>query len=135
MLQVEHRKVDFEDRGRRSWHTLRARGAPDRLSLKLFEEWCFPIASPELAAAIGEGAPERLLDHPLIHDSDAAGWRAWFAAQGIDYRPRPQDRRFEDYNLVLEPPPMASASRWPGHPWRASSWRPGGSSAVDAARR
>ena len=29
-------------------------------------------------------------------------WRAWFAAHGIDYRPRPQDRRFEDYNLVLD---------------------------------
>ena len=29
-------------------------------------------------------------------------WRAWFAAHGMDYRPRPQDRRFEDYNLVLD---------------------------------
>ncbi|RUV34661.1 transcriptional regulator, partial [Mesorhizobium sp. M7A.F.Ca.MR.228.00.0.0] len=36
------------------------------------------------------------------NDSDAAAWRAWFAAQGMDYRPRPQDRRFEDYNLVLD---------------------------------
>jgi LysR family glycine cleavage system transcriptional activator len=34
--------------------------------------------------------------------SDASAWRAWFAAQGLDYRPRPQDRRFEDYNLVLD---------------------------------
>jgi LysR family transcriptional regulator, glycine cleavage system transcriptional activator len=39
---------------------------------------------------------------PLIHDSDAAGWRAWFTAQNLDYRPRPLDRRFEDYNLVLD---------------------------------
>ena len=52
--------------------------------------------------AIGKGRPERLLKHPLIHDSDASAWRAWFAAHGMDYRPRPQDRRFEDYNLVLD---------------------------------
>jgi DNA-binding transcriptional LysR family regulator len=74
---------------------------PGRVSVKLFEEWCFPIASPELARTIGAGRPDRLLDYPLIHDSDASGWRAWFGEQGIDYRPRPQDRRFEDYNLVL----------------------------------
>ena len=43
-----------------------------------------------------------MLDWPLIHDSDASAWRAWFAAQGLDYRPRRQDRRFEDYNLVLD---------------------------------
>jgi DNA-binding transcriptional LysR family regulator len=75
---------------------------PGRVSVKLFEEWCFPIASPALANTIGSGRPERLLDYPLIHDSDASGWRAWFGEQGIDYRPRPQDRRFEDYNLVLD---------------------------------
>ena len=102
LLQVEHRKVDFEEEGVDLGIRCGRGGAPDRLSLKLFEEWCFPIASPQLAAMIGQGAPERLLAHPLIHDSDAAGWKAWFAAQGLDYRPRPQDRRFEDYNLVLD---------------------------------
>ena len=55
-----------------------------------------------MAGSLGTGAPERILDYPLVHDSDASGWRAWFAAQGMDYRPRPQDRRFEDYNLVLD---------------------------------
>ena len=70
--------------------------------MQLFEEHCFPIASPELAERIGHGRPERLLKYPLIHDSDASGWRAWLGAHGIDYRPRPQDRRFEDYNLVLD---------------------------------
>lgn len=74
---------------------------PGRVSTQLFEEHCFPIASPELAARISDGSPERLLDFPLIHDSDAAGWRAWLGVHGLDYRPRPQDRRFEDYNLVL----------------------------------
>jgi DNA-binding transcriptional LysR family regulator len=73
-----------------------------RVSVRLFEENLFPVASPALAEAIGKGNAERLLAHPLIHDSDASGWRAWLGAQGIDYRPRLQDRRFEDYNLVLD---------------------------------
>ncbi|HVW55423.1 MAG TPA: LysR family transcriptional regulator [Rhizobiaceae bacterium] len=75
---------------------------PGRVSVRLFEEKLFPIASPAMANAIGEGGAERLLACPLIHDSDASGWRAWLGSQGVDYRPRPQDRRFEDYNLVLD---------------------------------
>lgn len=102
VLQVEHRKVDFEEEGVDLGIRCGRGAAPDRFSLKLFEEWCFPIAAPGLAVEIGPGAPERLLAHSLIHDSDGSGWRAWFAAQGLDYRPRPQDRRFEDYNLVLD---------------------------------
>lgn len=75
---------------------------PGRVSARLFEENLFPIAAPAMARRIGKGDAERLLAHPLIHDSDASGWRAWLGARGIDYRPRPQDRRFEDYNLVLD---------------------------------
>ena len=78
------------------------RGAiPGRVSMRLFEEHVFPVASPALARRIGDGAPQRMLEHALLHDSDASGWRAWLGEQGIDYRPRVQDRRFEDYNLVL----------------------------------
>ena len=77
-------------------------GIPKRNSIQLFEEHIFPIAGPALAKEIGRGAPARLLDFPLIHDSDASGWRTWLGAQGLDYRPRRQDRRFEDYNLVLD---------------------------------
>jgi len=43
-----------------------------------------------------------VLKFPLIHDSDASGWCAWLGAHGVDYRPRSRDRRFEDYNLVLD---------------------------------
>ena len=101
-LIIDHSFLDLEAEGIDL--ALRCgRGAiPGRVSVKLFEEWCFPIASPALAEHIGQGAPERLLDMPLIHDSDASGWRAWFGEYGLDYHPRPQDRRFEDYNLVLD---------------------------------
>lgn len=102
VLQIDHRRVDLDEEGIDLAIRCGRGGAPGRVSVQLFEEWCYPIASPELARAIGEGEPQRLLGQPLIHDSDAAGWRAWFAAHGLDYRPRPQDRRFEDYNLVLD---------------------------------
>jgi DNA-binding transcriptional LysR family regulator len=102
MLQVDHRKVDLEEEGIDLAIRCGRGGTPGRVSVQLFEEWCYPVASPELARAIGEGRPERFLDQPLIHDSDAAGWRAWFNAQGLDFRPRANDRRFEDYNLVLD---------------------------------
>lgn len=102
VLQVDHRRVDLESEGIDLAIRCGRGGAPGRVSVQLFEEWCFPIASPALAQSIGAGKAARLLDQPLIHDSDASGWRAWFAAHGLDYRPRPQDRRFEDYNLVLD---------------------------------
>jgi DNA-binding transcriptional LysR family regulator len=101
-LNVDIRQNDLEQEGI-DLSIRCGRGViPGRVSVRLFEENLFPIASPVLAEAIGAGNAERLLAHPLIHDSDASGWRAWLGAQGIDYRPRPQDRRFEDYNLVLD---------------------------------
>jgi DNA-binding transcriptional LysR family regulator len=101
-LIIDHSFLDLEAEGIDL--ALRCgRGAiPGRVSVKLFEEWCFPIAAPGLATELGQGAPERMLRAPLIHDSDASAWRAWFQAYGLDYHPRPQDRRFEDYNLVLD---------------------------------
>jgi LysR family transcriptional regulator, glycine cleavage system transcriptional activator len=102
VLDVDSHQVDLAEEGMDLSVRCGRGRIPGRISLQLFEEWCFPIASPQLGKDVGQGAPERLLQYPLIHDSDASGWRAWFGAQGIDYRPRPQDRRFEDYNLVLD---------------------------------
>jgi DNA-binding transcriptional LysR family regulator len=102
ILLVDQRTVDLADMGVDLAIRCGRGGLPGRTSVKLFEEWCYPIAAPDLARRLGPGDPERLLSAPLIHDSDASGWRAWFAAYGLDYRPRPQDRRFEDYNLVLD---------------------------------
>ena len=102
VLDVDNRQADLADEGiDLSVRCGRGR-IPGRVSVQLFEEQIFPIASPELAKEIGRGDPARLLKYPLINDSDASAWRAWLAAQDIDYRPRPQDRRFEDYNLVLD---------------------------------
>ncbi|RFB78570.1 LysR substrate-binding domain-containing protein [Methylovirgula sp. 4M-Z18] len=102
LLMVDHRQLDLGNEGIDLAIRCGRGTVPDRQSVRLFEEHCFPIAAPHLAAAIGTGDPARLLNWPLIHDSDASGWRSWFAAQGLDYKPRPQDRRFEDYNLVLD---------------------------------
>ncbi|WP_189501913.1 MULTISPECIES: LysR family transcriptional regulator [unclassified Mesorhizobium] len=102
VLDVDIRQADLADEGiDLSIRCGRGR-IPGRISVQLFEEYVFPVASPELAKEIGRGDPARLLKFPLINDSDASAWRAWFAAQGMDYRPRTHDRRFEDYNLVLD---------------------------------
>jgi DNA-binding transcriptional LysR family regulator len=101
VLDIDNRHADLADEGIDLSIRCGRGKIPGRISTQMFEEHCFPIASPELAARIGSGSAERLLDFPLIHDSDASSWRAWFSTHGLDYRPRPQDRRFEDYNLVL----------------------------------
>ena len=102
VLDVDNRQADLADEGIDLSIRCGRGKIPGRISVQLFEEHCFPVASPALAAKIGKGGPERLLRYPLIHDLDASPWRAWFAANGMDYRPRPEDRRFEDYNLVLD---------------------------------
>lgn len=102
VLHVDIRQNDLVEEGLDLSIRCGRGGLPGRVSLELFEEMVFPIASPELAAEIGSGQPDRLLRYPLIHDSDAAPWKTWLAAAGLDYIPRAQDRRFEDYNLVLD---------------------------------
>lgn len=102
-LSVEHRYADLADDGIDLAIRCGRGAVPGRVSLQMFEEHVIPITAPDLAQRIGQkGDAARLLKYPLIHDSDAAGWRAWFEGQGLDYHPRPEDRRFEDYNLVLD---------------------------------
>ena len=82
--------------GRGNWRQLDTRAfMPERL---------YPVAHPRLAAQLTKARRRRdaaLLDKPLLHDSDVTGWRTWFDALGVPFKPRAQDRRFEDYNLVL----------------------------------
>jgi LysR family glycine cleavage system transcriptional activator len=101
-LGIEHRAVDLDAAeadvairyGRGHWPGLSVRA--------LFDETLVPVASPDLAARLGnDPTAEDLARFPLLHDSETSQWRAWFAAAGLRYRPRADDRRFEDYDLVL----------------------------------
>lgn len=68
----------------------------------LFRETLRPAAAPALAGELGADADAAaLLGRPLLHDSDMAQWRGWLGGAGVRYRPRWQDRRFEDYDTVL----------------------------------
>jgi LysR family glycine cleavage system transcriptional activator len=102
-VAADHRVVDLRDGevdvavryGAGSWADLQA--------TLLFREQLVPVAAPALAATLGGDAdPKAILQHSLLHDSDASQWRSWFAQTGLTYRPRVIDRRFEDYDLVLE---------------------------------
>jgi LysR family transcriptional regulator, glycine cleavage system transcriptional activator len=104
-LDIEHRNADVAGGqadlairyGRGNWRQLEVTPfLPERL---------YPVAHPALAAQLAKQSRRRgdaaLLDVPLLHDSDVTGWRAWFDALNIPLKPRTQDRRFEDYSLVL----------------------------------
>ena len=72
-------------------------------SVALWPERLVPIAAPAIAAHLGsEADAAAILEWPLLHDSNVGGWRHWLALFGRTYAPRAQDRRFEDYHLVLE---------------------------------
>lgn len=82
------------------------RGVWRQFEVKPFlAEMLYPVAHPALAAQIAKQSRRHgdaaLLEAPLLHDSDVTGWRAWFEPLGISLKPRAQDRRFEDYTLVL----------------------------------
>ena len=69
----------------------------------LFADDLVPLISPKLL----DGHDPQGLDAdaianlPLLNDSDATGWRHWLAEHGVKYRPKPTDRRFEDYSVGL----------------------------------
>lgn len=101
-LIMDHRASDLDAReadlairyGLGSWNGLDAR--------ELFGETLVPAAAPALADRLGRDAgAEDLLSAPLLHDSDTSQWRAWLDAAGVRYRPRWQDRRFEDYDSII----------------------------------
>ncbi|WP_397452814.1 LysR substrate-binding domain-containing protein [Pseudomonas sp. NA-150] len=104
-LDIDHHNADIAG-GQADLGIRYGRGNWRQLEVKPFlTETLYPVAHPELAAHLVEQIRRRgdaaLLDVPLLHDSDVTGWRAWFDALNIPLKPRPQDRRFEDYTLVL----------------------------------
>lgn len=101
-LQLEHRVVDLNageaDIAIR-YGSGRSKGVATQL---LFNERLYPVAAPSVARAVGARAkPQRIAQLPLLHDSDIHQWRAWLSANGMRYRAKQEDRRFEDYDLVL----------------------------------
>ncbi|MBZ9922531.1 hypothetical protein LB579_33260 [Mesorhizobium sp. BR1-1-7] len=101
-LSLSHRPMDLDaDKadvtvryGGEAWERLEAR--------LLFKETLRPVAAQDLALQIGADATaEQLLRYPLLHDSDISHWRSWLAGEGVSYRPRWHDRRFEGYDTVL----------------------------------
>jgi DNA-binding transcriptional LysR family regulator len=96
-LALEHRATDLEA-GEADVVIRYGRAPPTGLKSRLlFAETLRPVAAPAVAARIDYD----VIGQPLLHDSDISQWRAWLAARGLRYRPRWQDRRFEDYDAVL----------------------------------
>jgi DNA-binding transcriptional LysR family regulator len=101
-LSLEHRLADFAEGtdlaircGKGPWAGVRAG--------TLWREHIFPVAAPELAEKLaGRSDAQSLLELPIIHDSNILGWKRWLAVEDVHYAPRGQDRRFEDYNVVLD---------------------------------
>ncbi|KVU09050.1 LysR family transcriptional regulator [Burkholderia ubonensis] len=104
-LDIGHRNADIA-RGDADLGIRYGRGNWRDLEVKPFmPETLYPVANRALAAQLTKQRHRRgdaaLLDVPLLHDGDATGWRAWFGALDIPLKPRAQDRRFEDYTVVL----------------------------------
>lgn len=101
-LSLEHRPTDLDAReadiairyGAGSWEGME--------TFALFPETLYPVASPNLRARLsGKPDTKELLEQSLLHDSDISQWRALLDQGGLSYRPRWNDRRFEDYDSVL----------------------------------
>jgi DNA-binding transcriptional LysR family regulator len=120
-LILEHRLADF---GEGADLAIRCGKGPwaGVCGVQIWHEQMHPIAAPALAERLGrEPTAEALLELPILHDSNIEGWRRWLAAVGVNYVPRSEDRRFEDYNLVVDAciqglgialarPPLSSAA-------------------------
>lgn len=101
-LSLEHRPTDLDSRetdmairyGKGGWEGIDA--------WPLMSETIQIGASPDLQRSLGvRPTVNDLLRLPLLHDSDTSQWRALLKGRGVQYRPRWQDRRFEDYDSVL----------------------------------
>jgi DNA-binding transcriptional LysR family regulator len=76
---------------------------PGVYAQRLWHNALYPIAAPQIARQLGgRSDAASLMEMPLIHDSNIQGWKRWLAAENVAYVPRGKDRRFEDYNIVLE---------------------------------
>lgn len=101
-LSLEHRLADLGEGtdlaircGKGPWAGVRATA--------LWQEKAFPIGAASLAEKLGQNCAARaILTLPILHDSNIESWRRWLAVESVQYLPRGQDRRFEDYNLIID---------------------------------
>ncbi|WP_102784088.1 LysR substrate-binding domain-containing protein [Thalassospira sp. GB04J01] len=72
-------------------------------STVLFSDQLIPLIAPSMLDGRDPGELDAagVAGLPLLHDSDATGWRHWLDAHGVKFRQKPSDRRFEDYSVVL----------------------------------
>jgi DNA-binding transcriptional LysR family regulator len=72
-------------------------------STPIFQETLVPVASTEIVEELGDNPePSAILDYPLLLDTLDKGWKSWFAACNVNYKPRHIDREFADYDLTLQ---------------------------------
>lgn len=101
-LQLDHRVLKIEANETDLAIRYGAGRWPGCAAHLLFAERLYPVAAPSIASRLGANAkPERIAALPLLHDSDKRQWRAWFGAAGVNARAKAEDRRFEEYDLVL----------------------------------
>ncbi|MEQ1515990.1 MAG: LysR substrate-binding domain-containing protein [Usitatibacteraceae bacterium] len=102
-LMTEHRPSDLDAREADIAIRYGSGAFNDVDARLLFAETLIPCASRKLAQELPHSPSGELLHkHALIHDSNYAQWQNWLRTENISYRPRMTDRRFEDYDLVLE---------------------------------
>lgn len=102
-LEISERLADFSDGqtdiaircGKGQWSGTK--------STVLFTDHLVPLIAPKLLAGRAPDAldAQEIANMTLLHDSDATGWRHWLDAQGVKFRQKPSDRRFEDYSIGL----------------------------------
>jgi DNA-binding transcriptional LysR family regulator len=101
-VHLEHRTVDLASDEVDLAVRYTAGRSKTLVAHRLFGERLSPVAAPELARKLGSHAKaQRIAQLPLLHDSDTRQWRQWLASQNVRRRPQADDRRFEDYDLVL----------------------------------
>lgn len=81
---------------------------PERGRKLLFQERVFPVCAPSLMKQFDTGDPDWCLSAPLIYLDDEGGsgrwcsWEDWFAAAGVQQRPRQQRLRVNNHTLAIQ---------------------------------
>lgn len=75
---------------------------PRLMTMEIAAPRVFPVASPELAAELGEVTPADLRFARLLHEENDEQWRAWFAVQGLDVDARLSGPRLWHAHLAID---------------------------------